>query len=136
MAKLKELKGSKHKCEIDDNVDNVYDEVDEQEYSNRVTSRALDDWIEDGEKFSFFVAFTNNKCMNVSDGTGYVEDGREIFDDDDEEDLPRKNVNKSKRGDNKKRVRDVSDPVQGKGSIKSLFGNAVPKKKDVRAYIT
>lgn len=49
MAKLKELKGSKHKCEISENVDNVYDEVDEQEYSNRVTNRALDDWIEDGK---------------------------------------------------------------------------------------
>lgn len=67
----------------------------------------------------------------ISDGTGYVDDGREIFDDDDEEDLPRKNVNKSKKGENKKRLRDISDPVQGKGSIKSLFGNAVPKKKDV-----
>ncbi|KAG4074677.1 hypothetical protein HA402_004548 [Bradysia odoriphaga] len=109
LAKLKELKGSKHKYEISEDVDNVYDEVDEQEYSNRVTSRALDDWIED-------------------DGTGYVEDGREIFDDD-EEDLPRKNVSKTKRSD-KKRVKDIGDPVQGKGSIKSLFGNAVPKKKD------
>lgn len=49
MAKLKELKGSKNKYEISDDVDNVYDEVDEQEYSNRVTSRALDDWIEDGK---------------------------------------------------------------------------------------
>lgn len=49
MAKLKELKGSKHKYEISENVDNVYDEVDEQEYSNRVTNRALDDWIEDGK---------------------------------------------------------------------------------------
>lgn len=49
MAKLKELKGSKHKCEISDDVDNVYDEVDEAEYSNRVTTRALDDWIEDGK---------------------------------------------------------------------------------------
>lgn len=68
----------------------------------------------------------------ILDGTGYVEDGREIFDDD-EEDLPRKNVNKAKRSD-KKRVKDIGDSVQGKGSIKSLFGNAVPKKKDVRPY--
>lgn len=49
LAKLKELKGSKHKCEISEEVDNVYDEVDETEYSNRVTTRALDDWIEDGK---------------------------------------------------------------------------------------
>lgn len=45
--------------------------------------------------------------------------------------MPRKNVNKTKKGD-RKRVKDIGDPVQGKGSIKSLFGNAVPKKKDVR----
>lgn len=76
------------------------------------------------------IYLVNNNTTLLPDGTGYVEDGREIFDDD-EEDLPRKSVNKSKRADNKKRVRDISDPVQGKGSIKSLFGNAVPKKKDV-----
>lgn len=49
LAKLKELKGSKHKYEISNDVDNVYDEVDETEYSNRVTARAQDDWIEDGQ---------------------------------------------------------------------------------------
>lgn len=134
LAKLKELKGSKHKYEISENVDNVYDEVDEAEYSNRVTTRALDDWIEDGKSINNIQTFPflilNLTMLIMQDGTGYVEDGREIFDDD-EEDLPRKSVNKSKKGENKKRLRDISDPVQGKGSIKSLFGNAVPKKKEV-----
>ncbi|XP_035722969.1 DNA polymerase alpha catalytic subunit-like [Vespa mandarinia] len=63
LQKLKQLKGSKHKYEIDE-LENVYEEVDEQEYSKTVIKRQNDDWIvDDGE-------------------SGYIEDGREIFDDD------------------------------------------------------
>jgi DNA polymerase alpha subunit A len=43
---LKELKGSKNKYNISE-VDNVYEEVDEKEYSKRVQKRQEEDWIID-----------------------------------------------------------------------------------------
>lgn len=50
--KLKQLKGkgNKHKYDIDD-VENVYDTVDEREYSERVLQRQEDDWIDDDGKW-------------------------------------------------------------------------------------
>lgn len=47
--KLKQLKGkgTKHKYDVDD-LENVYDTVDEREYSERVLQRQEEDWIEDG----------------------------------------------------------------------------------------
>lgn len=48
--KLRGLKGSKHKANIADEVDNVYDTIDEREYEKRVLARADEDWIEDGKR--------------------------------------------------------------------------------------
>lgn len=49
MEKLRNLKGKgvKNKYDVEE-VENVYDTVDEREYSARVQSRQHDDWIEDG----------------------------------------------------------------------------------------
>ncbi len=49
LQKLKDLKGTKNKVTLTE-VDNVYEEVDEREYSKRVQRRQEDDWIIDDGK--------------------------------------------------------------------------------------
>lgn len=44
--KLKKLKGNKHKYEVQE-VENVYEEVDEDTYAEKVLERQDDDWIVD-----------------------------------------------------------------------------------------
>jgi len=58
---LKEARsgGSKRKYEIEE-MENVYDEVDEKEYSNTVLKRQRDDWIIDDGIKSFFILFYIN----------------------------------------------------------------------------
>ncbi|CAG9782777.1 unnamed protein product [Diatraea saccharalis] len=111
--KLKQLKGkgSKHKYDVDE-LENVYETVDEKEYTERVLQRQEDDWIED------------------DGGTGYVEDGREIFDDDDEIEDTYVPVNNKDSGRGQKRKARVAAEPSLKGNIRNLLGSMPAKKKE------
>lgn len=79
------------------------------------------------------IIYTRLSRWNFTDGTGYVEDGREIFDDDgdDADDAGDKKSKPSSKGEkkSKKRLRDINAPAQGDGNIKRMFGNAANKVK-------
>uniref|UniRef100_A0A1B0BBM8 DNA polymerase n=1 Tax=Glossina palpalis gambiensis TaxID=67801 RepID=A0A1B0BBM8_9MUSC len=111
LEKLKQLKGSKNKYEVDKDVDNVYELVDEREYAEKAKELYGDVWIED-------------------DGTGYVEDGRDFFEDEDNYSGGEEagSSKRDKKKGTRKRAREDEKRVKGKGSIRSLFSNAVPKK--------
>lgn len=68
------------------------------------------------------------------DGTGYVEDGREIFDDveSDEEEITgkaKKRRSEASEAKSKKKLRDVNKPVEGTGAIRKMFGKVQGKDK-------
>lgn len=71
-----------------------------------------------------------------SDGTGYVEDGREIFDEDVDEPHEKKAASGTSREPKgaKKRLRDINATVNEKSNIKKMFSNvaAHTKNKEVQ----
>lgn len=55
LEKLRETRSGKRKYEVEE-LENVYDEIDEKEYSNTVLKRQRDDWIvDDGNHFSCLI---------------------------------------------------------------------------------
>lgn len=127
--RLKELKGQKNKVSVDE-VENVYEEVDEREYSKRVQQRQEDDWIiDDGQTFIRQpVNKTTKIFFIIPDGCGYVEDGREVFDDDLDDD----NVAQASKNMKLKGKKSSNKGLPGKSSnIKNMLINMPTKSKEV-----
>ncbi|KAK6731230.1 hypothetical protein RB195_007596 [Necator americanus] len=98
--------GKVHRVDLDSLIGNVYEEVDEDEYNEIVRKRQAADFVVD------------------DDGSGYVDHGADIFDDEeDEEDLSEKR--------SKRKKKDKKDPTQKK-DLGSYFA---PSSTHVRGKV-
>lgn len=117
-------------------MENVYDTVDEKEYAKQVMSRA-DDWIVD-DSMQLLTVSKGAKFKRTCfvDGIGYVEDGRDIFDDDlDSESIAAAtaSASTSKKSKGEKRKKNVSENAGKGGNLQFLLSNMpAKKKKEVR----
>ncbi|KAM4797649.1 LOW QUALITY PROTEIN: DNA polymerase alpha catalytic subunit-like [Urocitellus parryii] len=115
LERLKKAKASEKYKEIED-FTSVYEEVDEDQYSKLVQARKDNDWIVD------------------DDGIGYVEDSREIFDDDLEDnalETSEKGKDAKARNRDKKNVKKLA--VTKPNNIKSMFIASAGKKTTDKA---
>lgn len=76
-------------------------------------------------------SFTCSFACSFLDGSGYVEDGRDIFDDDlDSQSIAQASNTKAKGVKRKKNVSEISN----KGNIQLLLSNLPNKKREVRQF--
>jgi len=106
LSKLKASKEKKWSYEVEEEMtDNVYDLVDEKKYADRVKERLDDDFI-------------------VDDDGEYADDGREIFDEDEDAAPDRSGPRKAAR----KREEERKKEAKKRGNIKNMLLNMPTKK--------